>query len=106
MATVTLQGNTFNTNGELPAVGSAAPDFHLVDGKLDDVRLADYRGKKVILNIVPSLDTPTCAISTKMFNEKAGSRDDVLVRWYPLICHLRRAVFAPPRVSATSRRCR
>jgi thiol peroxidase len=60
-------------------VGSAAPDFHLVDGKLEDVCLADYRGKKVILNIVPSLDTPTCATSTRAFNEKAGKRDDVLV---------------------------
>ncbi len=79
MATVTLQGKTFSTNGELPAVGSAAPDFNLVDGKLSDVHLADYRGKKLILNIVPSLDTPTCATSTKVFNEKAGSRDDVLV---------------------------
>jgi thiol peroxidase len=79
MATVTLQGNTFNTSGELPAVGSAAPDFHLVDGKLNDVHLADYSGKKLILNIVPSLDTPTCAISTRAFNEKAGGRDDVLV---------------------------
>ena len=60
MATVTLQGNQFNTSGELPAVGSTAPDFHLVDGKLNDVHLADYSGKKRVLNIVPSLDTPTC----------------------------------------------
>ena len=79
MATVTLHGDTTNTSGELPAVGSEAPDFHLVDGKLNDVRLADYSGKKLILNIVPSLDTPTCAISTREFNEKAGGRDDVLV---------------------------
>ena len=79
MATVTLQGNTFNTNGDLPAVGSAAPDFQLVDGELGDVNLANYSGKKLVLNIVPSLDTPTCATSTKAFNEKAGSRDDVLV---------------------------
>ena len=79
MATVTLQGNTFNTSGELPAVGSAAPGFHLVDGKLNDVRLADYSGKKVILNIVPSLDTPTCATSARKFNEQAAGRDDVTV---------------------------
>jgi len=76
---VTLQGNAFNTSGELPAVGSAAPDFHLVDGKLSDVRLADYSGKKIILNIVPSLDTPTCATSARKFNEKAAGRDDVTV---------------------------
>jgi thiol peroxidase len=79
MATVTLQGNTFNISGELPAVGSAAPDFHLVDGKLSDVCLADYSGKKIILNIVPSLDTPTCATSARKFNEKAAGRDDVTV---------------------------
>jgi thiol peroxidase len=79
MATVTLQGKPFNTNGELPAVGSDAPDFHLVDGKLNDVHLADYRGKKKLLNIVPSLDTPTCAISTKKFNERAAELDGVVI---------------------------
>ena len=79
MATVTLQGNAFNTSGELPAVGSTAPDFHLVDGKLNDVQLSDYSGKKKLLNIVPSLDTPTCATSTRKFNEKAAGRDDVVV---------------------------
>ena len=79
MATVTLDGNACNTNGELPAVGSAAPDFHLVDGKLGDIRLADYSGKQVLMNIVPSLDTPTCAISTKKFNEHAAGRDNVVV---------------------------
>ena len=79
MATVTLQGNQFNTSGELPAVGSTAPDFHLVDGKLNDVHLADYSGKKRILNIVPSLDTPTSATSTRKFNEKIADRDDVVV---------------------------
>jgi thiol peroxidase len=79
MATVTLDGNACNTNGELPAVGSTAPDFHLVDGKLGDVRLADYSGKRLLMNIVPSLDTPTCAISTKKFNDYAAKRDDVEV---------------------------
>ncbi len=79
MASVTLQGNACNTNGDLPAVGSTAPDFHLVDGKLNDVHLADYSGKKKLLNIVPSLDTPTCATSTKKFNDFAKSRDDVVI---------------------------
>lgn len=79
MATVTLQGNACNTSGELPAVGSDAPEFHLVDGKLGDVHLADYSGKKKILNIVPSLDTPTCATSTKKFNEAIAGRDDAVV---------------------------
>jgi thiol peroxidase len=79
MATITLQGNACNTNGELPGVGSTAPDFTLVDGKLNDVHLADYAGKQKLLNIVPSLDTPTCATSTKKFNELAAGRDDVVV---------------------------
>ena len=79
MATVTLQGNQIHTSGELPAVGAKAPDFHLVDGKLNDVNLANYSGKKKLLNIVPSLDTPTCATSTRKFNERAGDRDDAVV---------------------------
>lgn len=79
MATVTLQGNACNTNGDLPAVGSSAPDFRLTDGKLNDVSLADYSGRKKILNIVPSLDTPTCATSTKVFNERIAGRDDAVV---------------------------
>jgi thiol peroxidase len=66
MATVPLHGDTFNTSGELPAVGSAAPDFHLVDGKLNDVHLADYSGKKLILNIVPSLDVLVLVVSADL----------------------------------------
>ena len=73
MATITLQGNEIHTNGELPAVGDRAPDFHLVDGELTDRHLADYAGKKKLLNIVPSLDTPVCATSTRKFNEAAAA---------------------------------
>ena len=79
MATITLKGNEIHTNGELPAVGSDAPDFHLVDGELNDRRLADYTGKKILMNIVPSLDTPVCATSTKKFNEAAAGRDNVVM---------------------------
>ena len=79
MAQVTLEGNPLNTNGDLPAVGSAAPDFRLVDGALNDLTLADFAGKKKVISIVPSLDTPTCATSTKVFNERLGGRDDVVV---------------------------
>ncbi|MGA7799831.1 MAG: thiol peroxidase [Gammaproteobacteria bacterium] len=71
MATITLQGNEIHTNGDLPAVGSAGPDFKLVDAELNDRTLADYQGKKKLLNIVPSLDTPVCATSTKKFNDAA-----------------------------------
>lgn len=79
MANITLHGTPITTNGELPAVGSQAPDFHLVDGDLNDVKLATYAGKKKLLNIVPSLDTPTCATSTRKFNEFAKQRDDVVM---------------------------
>ena len=79
MATVTLQGNPFNTNGDLPAVGSAAPDFNLVTKDLADVSLKDYAGKKKLISIVPSLDTGVCATSTKVFNERLGGRSDVVV---------------------------
>lgn len=79
MANITLQGTPIKTNGELPAVGSQAPDFHLVDGDLKDVHLASYAGKKKLLNIVPSLDTPTCATSTRKFNEFAKRHDDVVM---------------------------
>ncbi len=79
MARITLQGNEINTNGDLPAVGSPAPDFKLTNSELQDVSLADFKGKKKLLNIVPSLDTPTCATSTKKFNEAAKGRDDVVM---------------------------
>jgi len=72
MATITFQGNPLHTSGELPAVGSQAPDFFLVNIHLADVSLKTYAGKKKVLNIVPSLDTPTCAVSTRVFNEKAS----------------------------------
>jgi len=79
MATVTLQGNEVHTNGALPAVGEQAPDFVLVDGELSNKKLSDFTGKKVIMNIVPSLDTPTCATSTKKFNEHADSLNDTAI---------------------------
>ena len=78
MATVTLHGNAIHTNGELPEVGSQAPDFKLVDGELNDVSLATFAGKKKLLNIVPSLDTPTCATSTKKFNDAAKEKGDAV----------------------------
>jgi thioredoxin-dependent peroxiredoxin len=79
MATIKFQGNPLHTSGELPKVGRKAPDFTLVSGKLADVTLATYAGKKKVLNIVPSLDTPTCAMSTRKFNEKASKLDNTVV---------------------------
>lgn len=79
MATITFQGKPLHTSGELPAVGSKAPNFSLVNGKLKDVGLAAYAGKRKVLHIVPSLDTPTCAISTRKFNHKAASLANTVV---------------------------
>ena len=79
MATITLQGNEIHTNGDLPGVGSTAPAFTLVNKDLADVTLDTWKGKKKLLNIVPSLDTPVCATSTKKFNEFAANRDDVVM---------------------------
>lgn len=79
MATVTLKGNAFNTVGNLPAAGSAAPDFKLVKTDLSEVSLADFAGKKLILNIFPSVDTGTCATSVRTFNEKAASLENTAV---------------------------
>ena len=74
MAKITLHGNEFHTNADLPATGQQAPDFVLVDSELNNVTLETYKGKKKLLNIVPSLDTPVCATSTKRFNDAAKSK--------------------------------
>jgi len=79
MADITLRGNPIHTDGDLPKVGSRAPDFMLVNKELQDVSLADFKGKKKLLNIVPSLDTPVCAISTKKFNEHAKANGDAVI---------------------------
>jgi thiol peroxidase len=79
MATVTLGGNPVNTSGDLPAVGSSAPGFNLIGSDLSELTNEHVAGKKVVLNIFPSIDTPTCATSVRQFNERAGTRDDVVV---------------------------
>ncbi len=78
MASITLKGNPINTVGELPAVGSPAPDFALVAHDLNTVKLGDINGWRV-LNIFPSIDTPVCAVSVRTFNEKAAGMDGVAV---------------------------
>ena len=79
MAHVTLRGNPFDTNGELPPVGSPAPDFSLVGSDLSEITAESLQGKNVVLNIFPSIDTPTCAKSVRAFNERAAGRDDTVV---------------------------
>jgi thiol peroxidase len=79
MATVALKGNPVQTSGNLPAVGAQSPAFSLVKQDLSAVSLADLAGKKVVLNIFPSIDTATCATSVRKFNEKAASKADTVV---------------------------
>ena len=79
MAKIALRGNPVHTSGDLPKVGTKAPDFKLVNKDLKDVSLADYKGKKKILNIYPSIDTPVCALSTRKFNEHAKQHSDTVM---------------------------
>ena len=79
MAQILLQGNPLNTVGDLPKVGSDAPEFTLTGTDLADVRLADYAGKRVVLNIFTSIDTSVCALSVKRFNTEAANHPDTVV---------------------------
>ncbi|MFD1009415.1 MULTISPECIES: thiol peroxidase [Oceanisphaera] len=79
MSTVTFQGNAVAVSGQFPQAGQAAADFTLTDGDLNDVRLADFKGQKVLLNIFPSVDTGVCATSVRTFNEKAAALSNTKV---------------------------
>jgi thiol peroxidase len=76
---VTFAGNPVTLNGNFPTVGAKAPAFTLVGKDLKDVSLKDFAGKRKVLSIVPSLDTPTCAKSTRVFNEKASGLPNTVV---------------------------
>lgn len=92
MATVTLGGNPVKTSGELPKIGSQAPEFKLVKNDLSIVSLADYAGIKLVLNIFPSVDTGTCAASVRKFNESASTLENTKV-----LCISRDLPFAQKR---------
>ncbi len=79
MAKITLKGNPIQTAGNLPDVGSNAPDFSLTKTDLSDVSLADFAGKRKVLNIFPSLDTPVCATSVRTFNAQAQKAANTVV---------------------------
>ncbi len=78
MAEITLQGNKIHTHGVFPEPGAEAPEFTLVNKALEDVNLKDFQGRRKLLNIVPSLDTPVCATSTKKFEEAAQQDPDAV----------------------------
>jgi len=79
MATIKLKGNPVHTIGNLPSKGATAPDFKLVKTDLSETSLTDYAGKRIVLNIFPSLDTSTCASSVRQFNAKAQSMKNTVV---------------------------
>lgn len=79
MATITLKGNPIHTVGELPSTGAAAPDFQLVQSNLATLSLETLKGKKVVLNIFPSLDTDVCAASVRKFNAQAAGLVNTVV---------------------------
>lgn len=79
MADITLKGNPVKTSGNLPGKGTTAPDFSITKTDLSETSLSDYSGKRVVLNIFPSLDTSTCAASVRQFNAKAQSLENTVV---------------------------
>lgn len=95
MAHVTLKGNPVQTSGELPQVGHKAPDFQLTRVDLSDASLKDYLGKRVVLNIFPSVDTPVCSASVRRFNAEISKQDNSVV-----LCISRDLPFALSRFCA------
>lgn len=79
MAKITLKGNPIESIGNLPAVGTTPPDFTLTGTDLSDISLKDHHGKKIVLNIFPSIDTPVCAASTRRFNQMAADNENTIV---------------------------
>ena len=92
MASITLGGNPIHTSGELPKIGSKLADFNLIKTDLSSASLSDFAGKKLVLNIFPSIDTGTCATSVRTFNEKASGFDNTNV-----LCISRDLPFAQKR---------
>lgn len=93
MAAITLGGTPTTTNGNLPEVGSQLPDFDLTDKDMNSVNLNDFKGKKIVLNIFPSVDTGVCSKSVRDFNEQASAHPEVAV-----LCISRDLPFAQSRL--------
>lgn len=97
MGTINFKGNPISTIGDLPKVGAQAPVFTLTKGDLSDVSLQDLKGKRVLLSIFPSVDTPVCAASVRRFNEEAGKLKNVVV-----VCVSKDLPFAQSRFCGAS----
>ena len=96
MASITLDGNPINTNGELPKVGTKAPEFNLVNSKLSESTLQDFVGNKLVLNIFPSVETGVCSAAVRKFNQIAGGLTNTKV-----LCISRDLPFAQSRFCAS-----
>lgn len=96
MTAITFQGNPINTVGAMPQVSNNAPDFSVTKADLSELNLSDLQGKRVILNIFPSLDTETCATSVRKFNEQASRLDNTVI-----VCVSIDSPFASGRFCAT-----
>jgi len=92
MAKITLKGNEFKTSGNLPKIGDKAPKFTMIGNDLSKVKLKDFKGQRVVLNIFPSLDTGTCAASVREFNKRAANLENTKV-----LCISRDLPFAQAR---------
>jgi thiol peroxidase len=92
MATITLGGNDIHTSGDLPEVGTTAPDFTLLKSDLSPVSLNDFKGSRVVMNIFPSIDTDVCATSVRNFNERASELENTKI-----LCISRDTPFAQKR---------
>lgn len=79
MSTVTLHGKILQTMGGMPKIGSHAPDFTLTNMELNEIHLRDFRGKKLVLNIFPSVDTTTCALAMKHFQKMAMQKPQIII---------------------------
>jgi thiol peroxidase len=96
MAKITLKGNTIQTSGSLPSVGTKGPDFKLTKTDLSDASLGDFKGKKIVMNIFPSLDTSVCATSVRKFNAEADKLANTVI-----LCISKDLPFAHNRFCAT-----
>ena len=97
MQTVYFKGTPCHTYGTIPAVGEKAPCYNLVDINLKEIQCLDFRNKRVVLNVFPSLDTPVCAASVRRFNEEAAKMDNTVV-----ICVSMEVSSVPERIISPS----
>lgn len=100
---VTLKGSPVEIGGKFPQKGQTAPDFSLADKARADVTLANFAGKRKVLNIFPSIDTPTCATSVRTFNQQASKLNNTVVLCIQQIYHLHKTVFALQKALKTWR---